>query len=133
MVSSSGFVGVASCCGDGGGASPQTWRQLVEILVINFSLDGMTESEYGTLCDDVAPAFAAVPGLVSKVWLADRANGVYGGVYTFEDGAAVDVFLASDLLAHAAATPGLVDLSVRRFEVLSAPTAITRGLAPTAA
>jgi len=105
----------------------------VEILVINFSLDGMTESEYGTLCDDVAPAFAAVPGLVSKVWLADRANGVYGGVYTFEDGAAVDVFLASDLLAHAAATPGLVDLSVRRFEVLSAPTAITRGLAPTAA
>jgi hypothetical protein len=105
----------------------------VEILVINFSLGGMTDSEYGTLCDEVAPAFAAVPGLVSKVWLADRANGVYGGVYAFEDGAAVDAFLASDLLAHAAATPGLVDLSVSRFEVLSAPTAITRGLAPATA
>jgi Putative mono-oxygenase ydhR len=101
----------------------------VEILVINFSLEGMTESEYRNLCDEVAPAFAAVPGLVSKVWLADRPNGVYGGVYTFETGAALDAYLASDLLAQVAANPALVDITVRRFEVLSDPTAITHGLA----
>jgi hypothetical protein len=112
---------------------PETWRQLVEILVINFSLDGMTETEYRTLCDEVAPAFAAVPGLVSKVWLADRANGVYGGVYTFENGAALDAYLASDLFAQVGATPGLADISVRRFGVLAEPTAITRGLATAAA
>jgi hypothetical protein len=105
----------------------------MEILIINFSLDGMTESEYRSQCDHVAPAFAAVPGLVSKVWLADRANGVYGGVYTFENGAAVDAYLASDLLAQVAATPGFADISVRRFEVLAEPTAITRGLATAAA
>ena len=103
----------------------------MEILVINFSLEGMTESEYRNMCDEVAPAFAAVPGLVSKVWLADRANGVYGGVYTFENGAAVDAHLASEL-GQVAAIPGLVDVTIRRFEVLSEPTAITRGLAPTA-
>jgi hypothetical protein len=123
-------VGAGACCGDGGVVSPQSWRQLVEILVINFSLEGMTEAEYRTLCDEVAPAFAAVPGLVSKVWLADRANGVYGGVYTFENGAVVDAFMASDLFAQVGATPGLVDISVRRFGVLPEPTAITRGLAP---
>jgi hypothetical protein len=105
----------------------------MEILIVNFSLDGMTESEYRKKCDDVAPAFAAVPGLVSKVWLADRQNGVYGGVYTFENGAAVDAYLASDLLAQVKATPGLVDISAHRFEVLSEPTAITRGLATAAA
>ena len=105
----------------------------MEILIINFSLDGMTESEYRSQCDDVAPAFAAVPGLVSKVWLADRTNGVYGGVYTFENPAAGDAYLASDLLAQVAATPGFVDISVRRFEVLAEPTAITRGLATAAA
>ena len=105
----------------------------MEILVINFSLEGMTEPEYRNLCDDVAPAFAAVAGLVSKVWLADRANGVYGGVYTFENGAAVDAFLASDLLAQVAANPAFVDISVRRFEVLAEPTAITHGLATAAA
>ena len=113
--------------------SSLTRRQLVEILVINFSLEGMTEPEYRKQCDEVAPAFAAVPGLVSKVWLADRANGVYGGVYTFENDAAMDAYLTSDLLAQVAANPGLVDISVRRFEVLSEPTAITHGLAPAAA
>jgi hypothetical protein len=104
----------------------------VEILVINFSLEGMTESEYANLCDEAAPAYAAVPGLVSKVWLADRANGVYGGVYTFDNGAVMDAFLASDL-GQVAAIPGLINVSIRRFEVLSEPTAITRGLAPAAA
>ena len=105
----------------------------MEILVINFSLEGMTEAEYRKMCDEVAPAFAAVPGLVSKVWLADRANGVYGGVYTFENGAALDAYLASDLLAQVAANPAFVDITVRRFEVLSEPTAITHGLAAAAA
>src|SRR5262245_65850018 len=95
MLSSCGFVDVVACCGDDDGVSSWTWRQLVEILVINFSLEGMTEAQYLDLCDEVAPAFAAVPGLVSKVWLADPVNGVYGGVYTFENGAALDANLAS--------------------------------------
>lgn len=105
----------------------------MEILVINFSLGGITESEYRNLCDEAAPTFAAVPGLVSKVWLADRTNGVYGGVYTFENGAALDAYLASDLLAQVAANPAFVDITVRRFEVLAEPTAITHGLAPATA
>jgi hypothetical protein len=104
----------------------------MEILVVTYSLDGMTESEYRSLCDDVAPAFAAVPGLVSKVWLADRTNGVYGGVYTFESHAALDAHLGSEL-GQVAAIPGLANVSIRRFEVLSEPTAITRGLATAAA
>lgn len=100
----------------------------MEILVVNFSLDGITEGEYESLCDGVAPAFAAVPGLLTKVWLADRSSGVYGGVYEFEDGAAVEAFMASELFAQVGATPGLTGISVRRFEVLTAPTAVTRGL-----
>ena len=103
----------------------------MEILVVNYSLDGVTESEYESLCDELAPAFAAVPGLVSKVWLADRDNGVYGGVYTFENGAAVDAFLASEL-GQVAAVPGLANVTIRRFEVLAEPSAITRGLATAA-
>jgi hypothetical protein len=121
-----------SSCGDGGGVSPRTRRKPVEILVINFSLDGMTEAEYRNLCDEVAPAYAAVPGLVSKVWLADRANGVYGGVYTFENGAVLDAFSASQL-GQVAAIPGLTNVSIQRFEVLAEPNAVTRGLAPAAA
>jgi hypothetical protein len=57
---------------------------------------------------------------------------VYGGVYTFEDGAALDAYLTTDL-AQVAAIPGLVDVSIRRFEVLAGPTAVTHGLVRTAA
>ena len=105
---------------------------IVEIVIVNFSLDGMSEAEYEQLCAEVAPAFADVPGLASKVWLADRAEGIFGGVYTFVSREAVDAFLASELFAGVGATPGLVNISVRRFGVMDSPTSVTRGLAPAA-
>ena len=76
----------------------------MQILIVNFSLDGLSEEDFAHSADELAPAFAAVPGLVSKVWLADRAEGVFGGVYTFESAKAVDDYLASDLWAGVGAT-----------------------------
>ena len=99
----------------------------MNILIVNFTLDGMNEAEYRALCDQIAPAFAEVPGLVSKVWLADPDGGVYGGVYTFEDRAALEGYVESDLFAQAGATPGLTGFSLERFDVIAAPTAVTRG------
>jgi hypothetical protein len=105
----------------------------VQILIVNFNLDGISEDEFARSCDELAPAFAAVPGLASKVWLADRAEGIYGGVYAFETEQAVDDYLQSDLWAGVGSTPGLVNISVRRFGVLEGPTRVTRGSAQTAA
>jgi hypothetical protein len=101
----------------------------VQILVVTFNLDGLSEEQFASSCDELAPAFAAVPGLASKVWLADRAEGIFGGVYTFESEQAVDDYLQSDLFAGVGSTPGLVNISVRRFGVLDGPTRVTRGLA----
>lgn len=102
----------------------------MEILIVNFSLEGLSEADYLRLCADVAPAFAAVEGLVSKVWLVDGAEGVYGGVYTFRSADALDAFLVSELFAGVGSTPGLANISVRRFGVLAEPTTVTRGFAP---
>jgi hypothetical protein len=101
----------------------------VQILIVNFNLDGLAEEDFASSADELAPAFAGVPGLVSKVWLADRAEGIFGGVYTFESEKAVDDYLQSDLWAGVGATPGLVNISVRRFGVLEGPTRVTRGFA----
>jgi len=101
----------------------------VQILIVNFNLDGLSEEGFASSCDELAPVFAAVPGLASKIWLADRAEGVFGGVYVFESEQAVDDYLESDLFAGIGATPGLVNISVRRFGVLEGPTRVTRGLA----
>jgi hypothetical protein len=104
----------------------------VEILIVTFSLNGISDAAFRDQSDEIAPAFAAVPGLVSKVWLADPENGVYGGVYTFRDTLATDAYLGSDLMAQVAANPAFVDVNARRFAVLSAPTVVTRGLAAAA-
>ena len=101
----------------------------MQILIVNFNLDGLSEEEFASSCDELAPAFAAVPGLASKVWLADRAEGIFGGVYTFESEKAVDDFLQSELFVGVGSTPGLVNISVRRFGVLEGPTRVTRGWA----
>src|SRR5882724_5932048 len=111
------------------GPRARTKEVAVQILIVNFNLDGLSEEEFASSRDELAPAFAAVPGLASKVWLADRAEGIFGGVYTFESEKAVDDYLQSDLFAGVGSTPGLVNISVRRFGVLDGPTRVTRGLA----
>jgi hypothetical protein len=89
----------------------------MNVLIINFRLSGMTEEGYRAACADLAPAFAELPGLLAKVWLNDPATGTYGGVYLFRDRAAMEGYLASDLLASVAATPSFVDISTRDFAV----------------
>jgi hypothetical protein len=80
------------------------------------------------MCDEVAPAFAAVPGLVSKIWIEDSASGTYGGVYLFHDRAAFDRFKGSDLFKGVAGHPNLTNISAKDFGILEAPTRVTNGL-----
>ena len=48
----------------------------MHVLIINFSLQGLPHEEYLKIADELAPAFASVPGLKSKTWLADQENNV---------------------------------------------------------
>tara|TARA_B110000285_G_scaffold221953_1_gene275540 strand:+ start:641 stop:943 length:303 start_codon:yes stop_codon:yes gene_type:complete len=100
----------------------------MKALIINFNLSGITRADYEGVCAELAPAFAAVPGLISKHWLADEANNTYGGVYLFQDQAALDQFLVSELCADVQSNPALVNLSATPFDILDGPTRVTRGL-----
>jgi hypothetical protein len=102
-------------------------------LIVTFRLEGMTEAQYYRECDEVAPAFAEIPGLIAKTWLADRATNTYGGVYTFRDEASPRAYLASDLFRSIGETPGLAGVSGRTFAVLEGPTRVTHGWAVQAA
>lgn len=105
----------------------------MHIQIVTFRLKDLSEDDYINLCEQVAPSFAAVPGLISKVFLADRKNGTYGGVYTWRDRAAMEAFAGTDLFAAVANNPNLAGLSSTEFAVLEGPTAVTRGLAAIAA
>jgi hypothetical protein len=99
----------------------------MHVLIVNFKLDGVDEGQYRALCDELAPAFADVPGLESKVWLADPGSGTYGGVYLFRDEDAFAAFASSELAAGVADHPNLADVTMRDFGVIDAPTEVTRG------
>ena len=99
----------------------------MHVQVINFRLKDITEERYGALCEDLAPAFAALPGLVSKVWLANRETGVFGGVYLWDNRQAMEHFTQTDLFTAVATHANLQDVTSHDFGILEAPTRVTRG------
>jgi quinol monooxygenase YgiN len=100
----------------------------MHIAVVNFRLQNMTQEQYNAACDELAPAFAAAPGLVSKVWLSDPNGNTYGGVYTWRDRAAFEAFTRSDLARGVMTHPNFTNVVVRDFAVLEGPTRLTRGM-----
>jgi hypothetical protein len=102
----------------------------VHALFVTYGLDGPTEAEHAELCEQLAPAFAAFPGLASKTWLANGATGRYGGFYVFADKAAFDAFVASELFELLRAHSGLTGFAASDFSVETAPTSVTRGPVP---
>jgi Putative mono-oxygenase ydhR len=99
----------------------------MKIQIVNFQLDGIDEDAFRGSADELAPTFAAVPGLTAKLWLADRATNTYGGVYIFSDTDAQEAYANSELFAAVAGNPNLTGLTSRAFDVLAGPTAVTRG------
>ena len=61
----------------------------MHVQIVQFHLRDLTDEAFRALCDELAPTLAAVPGLLSKVWLASPATNTYGGVYTWRDRAAI--------------------------------------------
>ena len=100
----------------------------MHIQIINFNLDGIGRSEYDQVCDDLAQTFADVPGLISKHWLANDGTNTYGGVYVWESKDAYEAFIASELFAAVGGNPALTNVSSLDFDVIEAPTRITRGM-----
>jgi len=99
----------------------------MHIQIIKFRLKGVSEDDYAGLCDEVASKYAAVPGLVRKVWLANSETGTYGGVYVWQDRQAMEDFAATDLFNSVATHPNLGSVTSEDFGVLVGPTQVTRG------
>jgi Putative mono-oxygenase ydhR len=96
----------------------------MRIRIVTFGLTVPAEA-YAAHALHVAPEFAAWPGLLGKWWLADPASGAFGGVYLFASREDADRSRGTDLFRSMATNPALTDVTVREFDVLDAPTALT--------
>ena len=105
----------------------------MHVQIVTFSLRDLSDADYRSACEGLASVFTGLPGLISKVWLADQATNTYGGVYTWVDRSAMEAYLRSDIFTAIAANPDLVDITSRDFEVLDGPTRVTQALGSAAA
>ncbi len=105
----------------------------MHILIINFALEGISAKQYEGQVESVAPAFANLPGLVSKTWLANEETNTYGGVYVWRDREAMEDYRETDIFKGMATNPHFGGVTVKDFAVLEGPTRVTRGAAEVAA
>lgn len=97
-------------------------------LQIEFEL-ACTLDEYRESAERTAPAIAGVPGLVSKLWIVDEERRRAGGAYLFSDRSAAVAYLEGPIVAKLGKNPAIRNVTVRLFDVLPAPSEITRGTA----
>ncbi len=97
-----------------------------QILQINFS--------YIAAVDQLAQSFATVaqpvadtPGLRWKIWLMNEAANEAGGIYLFDNQAAVHSYLNGPIITALKEHQALSNFSVKTFDVLEGFTTITRG------
>ena len=100
------------------------------VQIVQFQLAGIGPAEWEAEAERIAPAFARLPGLIAKAWLADPSEDTYGGVYLWTDRAAAEAYANSELLAAARRNPAFAGFHSSILDTLAAPTALTtRGLA----
>jgi len=100
----------------------------MHIQLINFNLEGINRAKCEAVCDELVGAFTALPGLISKNWLADEENNTYGGVYIWETRDAHEAYLNSELFVGVGANPALLNIVSNDFDVIECPRRVTRWL-----
>ena len=100
----------------------------MHVQIITFGLKGLGDEEYRSHCEAIAPAFAQLPGLVSKTWLANAETNTYGGVYLWRDRRSMEGYERSDIYRGMLANPHLEGLVARSFPVVEEATEVTSNL-----
>jgi quinol monooxygenase YgiN len=98
----------------------------VIIQVVSFNLKDLSDTDYRNMCDGLAPTLAEMPGLLSKVWLADEASNTYGGVYTWADRGAMEAFFETDFFKAFASNRSFANITSKAFGTIEGPTYVTR-------
>ena len=99
----------------------------MHVQIVNFRLKDISEEEYCRQCESIAFAFANLPGLVSKTWLADPETNTYGGVYVWQNRQAMENHKETDIYKGMVTNPHFDGVTVKDFSVLENPTRVTQG------
>ncbi len=101
----------------------------MQAQLITYQLKDISHTGYlKQMVEPDAPVLAQVPGLISKIWLADEEKNTFGGFYLWENKTAMEDFMHSDLVKTVVSRPFVTNVSSVDFEVNQKASLITRGL-----
>ena len=86
------------------------------VQLVTYGLEGISEDEYLDVAHGLAPRYAALPGLLAKIWLENPGGNRYGAVYFWEDAESMERFGNSDLFEGD--TAEFTDFVFEEFRVL---------------
>jgi quinol monooxygenase YgiN len=95
------------------------------VLVTNFTYS-VGRAEFEQMAAQLAPAFAAVPGCLWKLWLIEPDKKQAGAVYLFKDDAALQAFKASPLVASVLSHPALSNFDLQERDIVRDVSLLTR-------
>jgi hypothetical protein len=97
--------------------------------LITYQLADISQADYlKQMVEPDAPVLARVPGLISKVWLADEGKNAFGGFYLWENKPAMEDFMRSDLVKAVVSRPFVKNVSSVDYAVNQDASSITRGV-----
>lgn len=98
------------------------------VQLITFRLNGMDPAEFAALSERIAPEYAHVPGLISKIFVADPDDpDAFGGVYLWRDREDAETYTREGLAQILVTSPQFSDFASRILRVVPGPTAVTGG------
>ena len=96
-------------------------------LFVSYALRDTDTAQHAELCEQLAPAVAAFPGLLAKTWLTNGETGRFGGFYLFASRAAFERYVASELFDTLLSRSSVRDVTASEYSVADTPTALTGG------
>jgi hypothetical protein len=96
------------------------------ILQINYTYN-IPRKEFEASVSPAAHDIAKVPGLRWKVWLVNEKENEAGGLYLFDDEAHARMYLEGPIVAGLREHPNVSDVRVKQFNIMEAPSQLTRG------
>lgn len=97
-----------------------------KILQVNYKFS-IPRGDLEAIFLPAAQPIADTPGLRWKIWLVNEAETMGGGLYLFDDEAALQTFLEGPIVAGAATNAALGEFEARIFDISAPHTTITRG------
>ena len=90
----------------------------MHVQVVTYRIGEVSDADFIEANREFATLMSAVPGLLAKIWLKGR-DGIYGGIYLWQDREAYESFIASELWASVEGDDSLAQLHSQEFETMA--------------